>query len=88
MLKVRTYDDNALVNATAKIQHPMADEISIAIGDGAMATFPYTVELAFFQNGDWQNSILDTFAPYWADGVYAYVPLELFATFLDAWRVR
>lgn len=87
MLKVRTYEDHSLVNATASLHHPMADEVSIAIGDGAMCTFPYTVELAFFKNDEWQYSILDVFAPYWADGVYAYVPLELFATFLKSYRV-
>ena len=88
MLKVRAYEDYSIVNATAEIQHPLADEISIAIGDGAMATFPYTVELAFFKNGDWQESILDEFAAYHSDGVYAYVPLSMFADFLEAWRVR
>ena len=88
MLKVQSFDGMSLVNAKADIQHPLADEISVAIGDGAMARFPHSVELAFFKDGDWQNSILDTFAPYWSEGVYAYVPLELFATFLDAWRVR
>ena len=87
MLKVRTYEDYSLVNATAYIQHPMADEISIAIGEGAMCNFPYSVELAFFQNDEWQYSILDAFAPYWSDGVYAYVPLDLFANFLKAYRV-
>lgn len=88
MLKVHSYQDYSLVNAKATIQHPLADEISIAIGDGAMANFPYTVELAFFKNDEWQHSILDEFAAYHADGVYAYVPLTLFADFLDAWRMR
>ena len=88
MMKVRTYDDMSLVNATATIQHPLADEISIAMGDGAMARFPYTVELAFFKNGEWTTSILDEFAAYHSDGVYAYVPLALFAEFLENWRVR
>ena len=88
MLNVRSYDSHSLVNATAQIQHPLADEISIAMGDGAMCTFPYTVELAFFKDGDWQESILDEFAAYHTYGVYAYVPLTMFAAFLDAWRVR
>lgn len=87
MLTVHSFADTNLVNARASIQHPMADEVSLAIGDGAMCTFPYTVELAFFKGGDWQDSILDVFAPYWADGVYAYVPLDLFADFLKAYRV-
>ncbi len=88
MLNVHSYQDYSLVNAKATIQHPLADEISIAIGDGAMATFPYTVELAFFKDGEWQESILDEFAAYHSGGVYAYVPLEMFANFLEAWRVR
>lgn len=77
-----------LVNAKATLQHPLADEVSIAIGEGSYSRFPYTVELAFFKGGEWQNSILDVFAPYWADGVYAYVPLNVFADFLENWRER
>ena len=88
MLNIHTFEGMSLVNAKATIQHPLADEISIAIGDGAMCRFPYSVELAFFQNGDWQDSILDEFAPYHSGGVYAYVPLEIFASFLENWRVR
>lgn len=88
MLNVHSYQDYSLVNAKAEIQHPLADEISIAIGDGAMATFPYTVELAFFKNDEWQYTILDEFAPYHSGGVYAYVPLSMFADFLEAWRAR
>ena len=64
MLTVHSYADNHLVNGKAYIQHPLADEVSIAIGDGAMATFPYTVELAFFKNGDWVSEILPEFAAY------------------------
>ena len=87
MLKVSDYGDMTLVNTKATIQHPMADEVSIAIGDGAMSTFPHTVELAFFSNGDWVDGILPEFAAYHTDGVYAYVPLYKFADFLEAWRV-
>lgn len=89
MLKVRSYGDYSIVNATAaEIQHPLADEISVAIGDGAMCRFPYSVELAFFKDGEWQESILEEFAAYHSGGVYAYVPLEMFASFLEAWRSR
>lgn len=93
MLNVRTYEDSSLVNAKAYIQHPLADEISIAMGDGAMATFPYSVELAFFRNGDWVEEILPEFASY-TDAlysetrVYGHVPLWEFASFLQAWRVQ
>ena len=88
MVKVLSYEDYSIVNATAEIQHPLADEISIAIGDGAMCRFPYSVELAFFKDGEWQESILEEFAAYHSGGVYAYVPLEMFASFLEAWRIR
>lgn len=85
-IKVGTYGKTSLVNAKAVIQHPLADEVSLAIGDGAMCTFPYTVELAFFKNGEWVYEIISEFAAYHTNGVYAYVPLEMFANFLDAWR--
>lgn len=88
MLKVQTFEDASLVNALAPIQHPLADQVSIAIGDGAMSTFPYTVELAFFKNGEWVYEILPEFAAYHMDGVYAYVPLYKFADFLETWRVQ
>lgn len=77
-----------MLNILATIQHPLADEVSIAIGDGAMSTFPYTVELAFFRNGEWVYEILPEFAAYHTNGVYAYVPLYKFADFLELWRVR
>ena len=83
MLKVQSYQDYSLVNAKATIQHPLADEISLAIGDGAMARFPYSVELAFFKDGEWQESILEEFAAYHSVGVYAYVPLIYFAQFME-----
>ena len=88
MLNVQSFDGMSLVNARAEIQHPLADEVSIAIGDGAMCNFPYSVELAFFQNGEWQEEILPELSGLHSGGVYAYVPLELFAEFLDRWRVR
>ena len=93
MLKVQSFDGYTLVNSKASLQHPMADEVSIAIGDGAMSTFPYTVELAFFKNDEWVCEILSEFAEY-ADGeaggtrVYAHVPLNTFATFLDSYTPR
>lgn len=88
MLSVQNFEGLSLVNAKATIQHPLADEISIAIGDGAMSTFPYTVELAFFRNGEWVYEILPEFAAYHMDSVYAYVPLYKFADFLETWRVK
>jgi hypothetical protein len=87
-------NDMTYVVATAKnLHHPMVDEVSLAIGNSAYANFPYTVEVAFFKNGEWVTSIIDQFAPY-ADHVagdtrvYAYVPLTLISTFIDNYRAR
>ena len=88
MLKVQTAGDYSLVNAKAALGHPLADQVSIAIGDGAACHFPYSVELAFFHNDEWQYSILDEFASYHSAGIYAYVPLHEFANFFEKWRVR
>ena len=93
MLKVNSFSGSSLVNASAPLAHPMADEISIAMGDGAMGRFPYSVEIAFFKNDNWVSEILPEFAAY-ADGiagetrVYAYVPLTLVSQFIDNWRER
>jgi hypothetical protein len=87
--RVESYGKTNLINAKASISHPLADEVSIAIGDGAYARFPYSVELAFFKNGEWVNDILPEFAgctPAEPDGdtrVYGYVPLIYFAEFLE-----
>lgn len=78
----------SIVNARATLSHPMADEVSVAIGSGHYARFPYSVELAFFRNGEWVTDILPEFAGC-ADAiagdtrVYAYVPLIYFAQFLE-----
>jgi len=72
-----------IVNAKAKIAHPMADEVSIAMGEGAYARFPYSVELAFFKNGDWVTEPLPEFAALYSNEVYPYVPLIYFAQFLE-----
>ena len=88
MLKVQSFADTNLVNAKAPLQHPLADDVSLAIGDGAYCNFPYSVELAFFKDGDWVYEILPEFAAYHSGGVYTYVPLDVFANFLKAWRVQ
>jgi hypothetical protein len=83
-------EDNStsIVNARATLAHPLADEVSVAIGSGHYARFPYSVELAFFRNGEWVTDILPEFAAC-ADAiagdtrVYAYVPLIYFAQFLE-----
>lgn len=93
MLKVNSFAGSDLVNATAPLAHPMADEISIAMGDGAMGRFPYSVEIAFFKNQQWVTEILAEFAPYTdredsGTRVYAYVPLTLVSQFIDNWSKK
>ena len=75
------------VVSRTSLHHPMADEISIALGDNGYCKFPYSVELAFFKNGEWVTDILPEFATF-ADGVagdtlvYASVPILDFAQFI------
>lgn len=93
MLKVNSYAGNNFVNASAPLAHPMADEISIAMGDSAMGRFPYSVEIAFFKNEEWVTEILAEFAPYTdredaGTRVYAYVPLTLVSQFIDNWSKK
>jgi hypothetical protein len=64
----------------------MADEVSIAIGDGAYARFPHTVELAFFKDGEWVTESLPEFADYYSSEVYPFVPLIEFAMFMENFR--
>ena len=85
-MRMRIGMDGGISNAKAFLAHPLADEVSIAMGTGTYSNFPHSVELAFFKNGDWQYTILDEFAPYHTDGVYAYVPLHVFADFLKGWK--
>jgi hypothetical protein len=74
---------NDIINAKAKIAHPMADEVSIAIGRGAYARFPHSVELAFFKNDEWVIEPLPEFAALYSHEVYPYVPLIYFAQFME-----
>ena len=81
--RAETYGKSSLVNAKAKIAHPMADEVSIAIGSGAYARFPHSVELAFFKNGGWVVEPLPELAHYYSHEVYPYVSLIDFAMFME-----
>lgn len=78
-------------NRKVKINHPMADTISICTGFGTYSTF-ITSEIAFFQNDDWQVTAIPEFAIY-HDGsdadtaVYPYVPNELLDSFLEKFGV-
>jgi hypothetical protein len=76
-------------NRKVKIQHPMADTVSIVSGGIAYAG-GNTSEIAFFLNGEWVVNPIEPFADY-HDGspsdadtaVYPYVPNELIDAFLD-----
>jgi hypothetical protein len=81
--RAETYGNTTLINAKASLAHPMADEVSIAIGDGAYARFPHSVELAFFKNGDWVTQPLPELADYYSHEVYPYVSLIDFAMFME-----
>ena len=72
------------------INHPLADSISIQ--DHAFAYAGRgSVELAFFANGKWVDTIIPEFAEY-ADGeaggtrVYCYVPIATVDDFLETYR--
>ena len=84
--RAETYGDRHYINARASIAHPMADEVSIAIGDGAYARFPHSVELAFFKNDEWVTEPLPEFAALYSNEVYPYVPLIYFAQFMENYR--
>ena len=84
--RAETYGGLHMINAKAALAHPMADEVSIALGDGAYARFPYSVELAFFKNGEWVTDPLPEFADYYSSEVYPFVPLIEFAMFMENFR--
>lgn len=79
-------------NRKVKINHPMADTISISTGQGAYGG-ENTSEIAFFRNNDWQVIAIPDFAIY-HDGsssnadtaVYPWVPNELIESFLNKYR--
>ena len=81
--RAETYGNTTLINAKARLAHQMADEVSIAIGDGAYAHFPHTVELAFFKNGRFVTEPLPELAHYYSSEVYPYVSLIDFAMFME-----
>ena len=88
-----TYGTRSHVVAVEPIRHPMADEISIALGDNGYCDFPYSVELAFFKNGKWVTEIIEDFEKF-ADGlagdtlVYPRVPLVMLAQFVEVYGVN
>lgn len=72
---------------TARLNHPMADKISIIDHAHAYARQGSTSEIAFFMGKDWVTDIIEPFEPY-ADLpagdtlVYGWVPNELLDNFL------
>ena len=74
-----------------KLNHPMADEISIIDHEHAYARQGSTSEIAFFKNRKWVLDIIEPFGAY-ADSeagdtrVYAYVPNEMLDAFLAEYR--
>lgn len=75
-------------NRKVKINHPLADTLSISTGGGAYAGM-HTSEVAFFRRGQWVVTPIEPFADY-HDGspsdadtaVYPYVPNDLIDAFI------
>jgi hypothetical protein len=78
-------------NRKVKINHPMADTISISTGENAYSG-ENSSEIAFFKNNDWVVIAIPEFCTY-HDGspsnsdtaVYPYVPNEKINKFLQEW---
>jgi hypothetical protein len=79
-------------NRKVKINHPLADTLSISTGKGAYAGM-HTSEIAFFKNGEWVVDPIEPFADY-HDGspadadtaVYPYVDNDVLERFIDKYR--
>lgn len=86
-------------NCHVKINHPMADTISISIGDRAYCGEDSS-EIAFFQNNEWVVTAIPEFCTYQvghvpnndddhADtSVYGWVPNDLLLSFLEKFGVK
>ena len=88
-----TYGTRTHVVATEPIRHPLADEISIALGDNGYCDFPYSVELAFFKDGVWVTDIIEDFEKHAGSIagdtiVYPRVPLVMLAQFIEVYGAR
>lgn len=80
-----------IVRDLIKINHPLADKISVQDSLHHYAS-QYTSEVAFFYKNKFQTIVLKEFADY-CDGdqsgdtlVYGYVPNELIESFLNEYR--
>lgn len=73
------------IRTRIKIGHPLADEVSMisnapdSMYKMAQGNYPWTVELAFFRDGEWVPDIIPDFREYAIEyddtPTYAYVPL-------------
>lgn len=82
---------NFWLNDTIKINHPLADRISVQNSPMHHAG-ENTSEVAFFRNGVFQTAIIEEFAKYASDNagdtrVYDWVPNELIEKFLAEYSV-
>jgi hypothetical protein len=75
-----------------KINHPLADTVSVVVGIGTYSTTSQS-ELAFFKDGEWVTEVIPEFekyhdgSPNYADTcVYPWVPNRLVDNFLDNHR--
>lgn len=78
------------LNDTIKINHPLADRISVQNSPMHHAG-ENTSELAFFRGGVFQTQIIEEFAKYSSDEagdtrVYDWVPNEKIEAFLEMYR--
>lgn len=80
------------LNDTIKINHPLANRISVQNSPSHYCTPGQSSEIAFFRNGVFQTAIINEFAKYALDNesdtmVYSFVPNELIDEFLSKYSV-
>ena len=79
-------------NDHIKIDHPLANKISVQNSEYHHCTPGKSSEIAFFLNNKFQTEIIEEFADY-ADGlegdtlVYSWVPNNLIEDFLEKYRL-
>jgi hypothetical protein len=75
-----------------KINHPLAEKVSVQDSEFHYCTPGKSSEIAFFKNGEFVTEIISPFEKY-SDGVasdtlvYAWVPNEIIEKFLEEYRV-
>lgn len=79
------------INDRIKINHPMADSISVQDSPSHYCINGESSELAFLYRGRFQLETMEEFADYseYSEGdtrVYSYVPNELVESFLEKYR--